>query len=153
MRFLTDLRMPLPEALSSTAAYALNSRLRKAFAADTVDAELIQGLIEEAQALSVPLDTTTLEFTFRKTLEKLARAFHDQPVDPDPVSRLARAVSLARRLPFPVVFWSIQNNCWDAMGTTLPVMRTRAAAGDEAAHAWVDQFVALCEDLSLRLPA
>jgi alpha-amylase/alpha-mannosidase (GH57 family) len=152
MRFLTDLRMPLPEALRSTAAYALNSRLRKAFAAETVDAELIKSLIEEAHALAVPLDTTTLEFTFRQTLEGLARAFRDQPVDPDPISRLAQAVSLARRLPFPVNFWSIQNRCWDALGTTLPVMRTRAATGDEAAQAWVDQFVSLCEDLSLRLP-
>ena len=144
--------MPLPEALRSTAAYALNSRLRKAFAAETVDAELIKSLIEEAHALAVPLDTTTLEFTFRQTLEGLARAFRDQPVDPDPISRLAQAVSLARRLPFPVNFWSIQNRCWDALGTTLPVMRTRAATGDEAAQAWVDQFVSLCEDLSLRLP-
>ncbi|MGA3026341.1 MAG: DUF3536 domain-containing protein [Bryobacteraceae bacterium] len=153
MRFLTDLHMPLPEALRSTAAYALNSRLRKAFAAETVDAGPIQSLIEEAQTLSVPLDTTTLEFTFRQTLESLARAFHQQPLDPEALSRLARAVSLARRLPFPVNFWSIQNKCWDAMGTTLPVMRTRAATGEEAAHAWVDQFVALCQDLSLRLPA
>jgi hypothetical protein len=32
-------------------------------------------------------------------------------------------------------------------------MRKLAASGDERAHAWVDQFVALCEDLSLRLPA
>ena len=139
--------------MRSTAAYALNSRLRKAFAADTVDAELIRSLIEEAQALSVPLDTTTLEFTFRRTLEKLSGAFRDQPVDPDAVARLARAVALARRLPFPVDFWSIQNRCWDAMGTTLVGMRTLAATGDELAHTWVDQFVSLCEDLSLRLPA
>jgi alpha-amylase/alpha-mannosidase (GH57 family) len=152
MRFLTDVRMPLPEALRSTAAYALNSQLRNAFAADTVNAEAIKALIDEARALSVTLDATTLEFTFRKRLEALADEFHDQPVDPDALSSLARAVSLARKLPFPVNFWSIQNKCWDAMGTTLPEARARAAAGDGPARAWVDQFVALCEDLSLRLP-
>jgi alpha-amylase/alpha-mannosidase (GH57 family) len=151
MRFLTDLHMPLPEALRSTASYALNSRLRKAFAEGNLDAELIQSHIEEAQALAVPLDTTTLEFTLRRTLERLSEAFRAQPGDLETFARLARGVSLARRLPFPVVFWVIQNRCWDAMETTLPVMRTRAATGDAAAHAWVDRFVTLCEDLSLRL--
>jgi alpha-amylase/alpha-mannosidase (GH57 family) len=153
MRFITDLRMPLPEALRSTAAYALNSRLRKAFSADPVDTELIQSLIDEAQTLAVVLNATTLEFTFRQTLERLAGTFQDQPAEPDALSSLTRAVSLARRLPFPVNFWSIQNRCWNAMGTTLPEMRTKAATGDESAHAWVDQFVSLCEDLSLRLPS
>ena len=152
MRFIKDLRMPLPEALRSTAIYALNSRLRKALATDTVEVEAIQSLIDESQALAVTLDTTTLEFTFRRTLERLAQAFRDQPTDADTLSRLARAVSFARRLPFDVNFWSIQNRCWDAITTTLPEMRQKATAGDEAAHAWVDQFVALCTDLSLRLP-
>jgi alpha-amylase/alpha-mannosidase (GH57 family) len=152
MRFLTDLRMPLPEALRSTATYALNSRLRNALSAENLDPEPIQSLIQEAQALSVPLETTTLEFTFRKRLEKLAVEFHDDPVDPERLSRLAGGVALARKLPFPVHFWSIQNWCWHAMGTTLPGMQN-SASGDETARAWVDQFMKLCEDLSLRLPS
>jgi hypothetical protein len=144
--------MPLPEALRATATYALNSRLRNALAAENLDSEPIQSLIQEAQALSVPLDTTSLEFTFRKRLEQLATEFHDDPVDPDKLSRLAGGVSLARKLPFPVHFWSIQNWCWHAMGATLPTMRN-SADSDETARDWVDQFVKLCEDLSLRLPS
>ena len=153
MRFLTDLHMPLPEALRSTAAYALNSRLRNAFAADTMEAEAVHSLIDEAKALDVPLDTTTLEFTLRRTLERIAAGFHDAPRDVERLSHLSRAVALTRRLPFPVNVWAIQNKCWDAIGATLPAMRDAAAAGEDDARAWVDLFLALCEDLSLRLPA
>lgn len=153
MRFLTDLHMPLPPALGSTATYALNSRLRKAFSADPVDAELVQSLIEEAQSLSVPLDTTTLEFSFRQTLQKLANAFHGEPLQPDTLARLAAGVALSRKLPFPVNSWTIQNKCWDVMETTLPMMRAKAEEGDQTARAWVDRFVSLCGDLSLKLAA
>jgi len=152
MRFLTDLQMPLPDAMRSTASFALNSRLRRNLAKDDLDSELIQSHIEEVQALAVPLDTTTLEFTLRRTLERLSDAFRTQPEDLDVLARLAHGVSLARRLPFPVLFWTIQNRCWDAIGATLPVMRARAASGEATAQAWVDRFGALCDALSLRLP-
>ncbi len=152
MRYLTDLHIPLPEAMRSTAAYALNSRLRHVFASPEVNAGEVQSDIEEAATLGVALDTTTLEYTLRKTLERLSDAFSAEPDNLAVMTRLARLVAVARRLPFPVVFWSIQNKCWTAIQITLAQMRARATAGDAEAHDWVDQFTAMCTDLSLRLP-
>jgi hypothetical protein len=152
MRYLTDLRIPLPEAMRTTAAYALNSRLRHIFASSEIDAADVQSHIEEATTLGVTLDTTTLEFTLRKTLERQSDAFNAEPDNPAVMARLARLVAVARRLPFPVVFWSIQNKCWAAIQNTLPHMRARATAGDEQSRRWVDEFTAMCTDLSLRLP-
>ena len=153
LRYLTDMKTPLPRVMKGVATYALNNRLRRAFEGPELDAGRIHSLLDEAGMLKVRLDSTELEFTIRKTLEHYSDDFAAEPTSLSPLMRLTSAVTLARTLPFPVVFWSIQNKCWDAMNAHLSRNRELAAAGDPNAKAWVAEFSTLCDGLSLRLPA
>jgi len=153
LRYLTDMKTPLPPVLKGVAGYALNNRLRRAFSAQDLDAARIHALLEEAKILNIRLDATALEFIVRKTLEHYSDEFAANPEALPPLLRLTEAVQLARSLPFPVVFWSIQNKCWDAMNEYLGRQRELAENGDSAARAWLAEFSTLCDGLALRLPA
>ena len=66
MRFVSDLRAPLPKAFSMAAEFALNSSLRAAFEdVDNLDFTRINALFDEARANNVPLDGQTLGFALR----------------------------------------------------------------------------------------
>ena len=153
LRYLTDMQTPAPAVLKGVATFALNGRLRRALAGPDLDAPRIHALLDEAQVLSLKLETTELEFTARKAIEHLSDQFAADPASLNALIRLTQSVTLARSLPFPVVFWSVQNKCWDAMNALLPDMRTRAAAGDDTARAWVAEFTTLCDGLQLLIPA
>src|SRR5438034_1964524 len=73
MRFVSDLRAPLPRAFSMAAEFALNSSLRTAFEdAENFDFTRINALLEEARVNNVQLDGQTLGFALRKTIKRLS---------------------------------------------------------------------------------
>src|SRR5262245_45118204 len=103
LRFLSDLRIPLPRAFSIAAEFALNSNLRAAFAyIENLDFTRINTLIEEARNQAVFLDAPMLGFTLRKTIKRLSEQFLDNPDNIDLMKRLEAAAGVARRLPFEV---------------------------------------------------
>ena len=79
MRFLTDLGIPLPEPLPCSARFVLNDKLRQFFEQPEIDPQDIRNALTEAAVLKVPLDEVSLEFTMRRTLERLATAFRENP--------------------------------------------------------------------------
>jgi hypothetical protein len=142
MRFLTDLKTPFPRALEAAAHYALNSHLRHALAEDDLDAARIRNLLAEAHENKVELDTTTLEFTFRGTLERLAERVRETPEDTEAVDRLKTAVNLLRALPFQVNLWNVQNIAYD-------LLKTYFAEATTENFKEIDGFRALATDLAL----
>ncbi|HME06964.1 MAG TPA: hypothetical protein VKG25_07935, partial [Bryobacteraceae bacterium] len=58
----------------------------------------------------------------------------------------------ARRLPFQLVLWSVQNQCHVLLETRYRGMCERAVAGEEDAQLWTEQFEQLADLLSLRVP-
>ena len=112
MRFLTELGVPSPPALSVAAEVVLNRNLRRALAADTLDEELIGNLIAEAVTEGVRLDEASLAYTARQTLDTLAaQCFEDSadPADLDRLDQLLDGVHLVLALPFEVDLWRVQN--------------------------------------------
>ena len=71
MRFLNDLKIPLPKAFRTTAEYALNSHLRRAFA-EELESRAFTACSRRLGSGGVDLDATTLEYTLRKTIEGMA---------------------------------------------------------------------------------
>jgi hypothetical protein len=151
MRFLGDLKTPLPKAFRTTAEYAINSHLRRAFSADSLDVERIKSLLEEARYGNVDLDATTLEFTYRKTLENFAFRLQEDPLNLDVLSALVEAVELLSALPFPVTLWTVQNVCWDLLQNVRPDIADRAKQSDEDAKLWLEQFQFIADTLSLQV--
>jgi alpha-amylase/alpha-mannosidase (GH57 family) len=112
MRFLTGLGVPVPAALKSAAAIALNTELQQALEKPDIDGAAIQGLVREATGNQIELDATTLEFTMRKRLEEQAAILAQKPEDLATLKRLHSMLNVAALLPRPVVLWEVQNLCF-----------------------------------------
>lgn len=147
MRFLNDLKTPLPKAFRTTAEYALNSHLRRAFA-EGLDIARIHSLLEEARMGGVDLDATTLEYTLRKTIERMAGRLQENPTDVTELAELREAIQLTTELPFSVTLWTVQNVAYDLLQDVYPGMLKRADTEEEA-RTWVEHFRALAGMLSL----
>jgi hypothetical protein len=152
MRFFKDSGLPAPKALSMVAEFILSKSLRSAFEREPFDLGLIESLLEEAKKEGVTLDAATLEFSIRKRLERMSKAFSADPTDLSKLQELASAVSLLKSLPFQVNLWTVQNICYEIFQSSYEELRNRAGNGDETAQAWVNHFKPLAESLSFRIP-
>ena len=141
MRFLADLGVPPPRALSVAAEVVINSHLRRALAAASVDESEVGNLIRAAATEGISLDAPTLAFAARGSLERHAREFFEAPEDFDSLVRLRRRVRLANSMPFEVELWRVQNLYFHAVKRL-----TREARPRE----WLDEFLALGSDLAVR---
>lgn len=109
IRFLNGLEIPVPAALKSAAEIAMNNQLQVALDRPELDTDSIHGLLREATASKIVLDSTTLEYKFRKRIESEASAFASNPSDFDAVLRLIHLLDLIPSLPFSIVLWEAQN--------------------------------------------
>ncbi len=143
MRFLADIGVPPPRALSVAAEVVINSHLRRALASESVDENEVGSLIRDAAMEGISLDTPALAFTLRRSAEALAQEFFDSPGEGETLVRLRRKVRLANSMPFEVELWKVQNLYFHAMKRLLR---------EEHPREWLDEFLALGDDLSLRIP-
>lgn len=150
MRFLTDLGTPLPAVFRTTAEFSVNSTLRRALGSDRLDFDRIGALLREAEAEKLRLDAATLEFAFRKRIERLARQLRAEPERDDLLQMLEGAVDLARILPFPVDLWEAQK-VYFALRRSIPAAVAAGHPADEAAVVRVGRLRALGEKLSIRV--
>jgi alpha-amylase/alpha-mannosidase (GH57 family) len=152
-RFLRDLGSPLPKAMRAAAEFAINSRLRLAFADEGMNLEQIANLLAEARSCDVALDSTSLEYTLRMTIERLFHSLAQDPRRAGLLERLEAVIGMARALPFEVVFWTAQNVWAEVRRTVFPEVALAGQEGDERARAWLQRFQSLGERLSVRAPA
>ncbi len=143
MRFLTELGVPSPPALSVAAEVVLNRNLRRALAADTLDEEVVGKLIAEAVTEGVRLDEASLAYTARQSLDAMAARFFEDPADLERLAPLLGGVRVAVALPFEVDLWRVQNFYFRCFEQT----RFRADRSDE----WRAAFNDLGDRLSMRL--
>jgi len=154
MRFLSDLRTPLPRAFSIAAEFALNSNLRAAFEdVENLDFTRIHTLIEEARTQAVWLDEATLAFALRRTIRRLSEQFAENPHDLDLMKKLEGAAGIARTLPFEVNVWRAQNNYYQVLQKYYPDQVVRAAQGRPEDREWIEHFIALGKNLAVHVDA
>jgi alpha-amylase/alpha-mannosidase (GH57 family) len=152
MRFLSDLRIPLPREFSIAAEFALGSNLREAMeAVDKLDATRIQHLIDEAKEQGLSLDGATLGFALRKTIKKLSEQLLADPDNIDVMKTLEEATGIARNLPFEVNVWKAQNNFYQLLQKIYPKRLEKALQGDAASGEWIEHFVLLGQNLAVKV--
>jgi alpha-amylase/alpha-mannosidase (GH57 family) len=153
LRTLVKIGAPVsvPRAYSAVVESILNARLRRAFAAEHVDGDAIRKLIAEADSIKASLDSTTLEYSFRMTLEKMAERFQADYGNRELLHHLDAAVTLALSLPLPVNLWKIQNICYQVLQGPYPEFLQKANQGDANAKTWIDHFSALAGKISLHI--
>jgi hypothetical protein len=152
MRYLTDLNIPLPKAFTAAAAFVLNGDLRRALQDKEINPERVTTLLNSAESEGIALDTATLEFAYRKTLESLAGNLAKTPSAPA-LGKLREATGLLVRLPFAVDLWRVQNIFYVLMQSVYPMMQKHKMDGDQTAQEWVMLFEDLAQKLAIKLPA
>ena len=149
MRFLGDLRVPLPRAFQTAAAFALNSNLRHTFEdPENLDFGRINALLEESRTFNIELEGATLGFALRKTIKRMSEQLLENPDDMQLMIKLETAAGLAKNLPFEVNIWRAQNNFY-SMLQHLPEYADRANRGDSEAQGWINHLLALGSNLSV----
>ncbi len=151
MRFLMDAGAPLPKALQVAAEFVLHTELKRRFHEDDMDPGHIGSILQEARGVGVEFDAESLEFDFRKGLEKTANLLGAEPRDVECLVRLESALSLLDFLPFSVNLRSVQNLFYELKEDRYPDMRKLAEAGDDEARKWVESFVRIGEKLWVRI--
>jgi alpha-amylase/alpha-mannosidase (GH57 family) len=150
MRFLANLRIPLPKPFSVAAGIVLNEYLRRALEQEEINPERVHTLLETAKLEGVALDNTTLEFAYRHNLERIMERVLGKP-QVDSLQQLDRAASLIDSVPFRVDLWKIQNSYYRLLETIYPGMRRQKEAGDDAARAWLACFESLGQKLAVKV--
>ena len=151
LRFLKDAGVPPPKALYTAAEFVLNADLHRAFENDDLDMDRIESLLREAQLEGVSLDKTSLEYSFRKALERPAKILAGEPNDVTVLQKLERATALLSRLPFKVNLWKVENICYQMLQTFYREYQARAGEGDEKASEWLHDFENIAANLAVRV--
>jgi alpha-amylase/alpha-mannosidase (GH57 family) len=152
IRFLNGLDIPVPSALKSAAQFALNSQLEHHLERPDLDPDSIQGLLREAAASKIDLDSTTLEFKVRKRLEKDAADFAANPSDLTAAERLIKLLDLIPVFPFPVVLWEAQNVCYRPLVTAFQQNGWHSPGADPVAVRRHEDLNRLAAQLHILLP-
>jgi alpha-amylase/alpha-mannosidase (GH57 family) len=150
MRFLANLRIPLPKAFDAAAELVLNEYLRRTLEQEEIDTERVNTLLETAKLEGVTLDTATLEFAYRHSFERIMERLVANPTV-DSLLQLDRAASLIHAFPFRVDLWKIQNNYYRLLENIYPKMRRQKEQGDDAAQAWLNCFETLGQKLAVKV--
>jgi alpha-amylase/alpha-mannosidase (GH57 family) len=145
MRFLRDLSIPMPTALSLAGEYVINTSLIREVSRLDVDLDRVRSLLDDARRREILLDADGIGFAFESTLEALAARLASDPDDLARLRRLEAAVRLAASAPFEVNLWNLQNATYDLLRDHSGTVRARVAAGDAAATRWLESFASLAE--------
>jgi alpha-amylase/alpha-mannosidase (GH57 family) len=148
MRFLIAQDLPIPRAFRMAAEFVLNRDIRAALSGE-LELDRARSLLEDAEAVRVPLDQEGLSYAVERALEKQATGFLEHPRDIDRLEHWADMADLTEALPFDVNLWKTQNVFYDLLKTVYPSVQERANGGDEAAARWIKLFTSLGERLSI----
>ena len=79
-------------------------------------------------------DAVTLEYSLRRTIERLFTSFVANPMEPGLLQRLLETIDLVLSLPFEVRLWEAQNTYYSMMRDYAGTVRECAEGGDAEAR-------------------
>jgi hypothetical protein len=143
-RFLTHIDFPLPNRFHAAADLALQIELRRNLATDDLDSEAINRILEEARLVGITIDREGMGFELQQTIERLSRAFAQNPSDREATERLRVAVDVAQAVGLPVDLALAQNAFYEVTHNETAAM----TLGSEAGHS----IELLAGSLRVRIP-
>jgi len=150
MRYHLELGVPLPKVLSVAAEFDLNLLLRRAFENPELPIDVIDSLMNKVKMENVTIDKTSLSFALKQNIEMMVESLLAGPENLADIQRLEAAVTLAKRLPFEVDLWKVQNAYYGLTKVTVPLLSGRSQQGDFFASDWLATYQSLGEKLSIR---
>jgi len=153
LRIVTKIGAPvkIPPAYLAIAEATLNVRLRRALEAENTNFDAVRNLLADAASMQASLEAATLEYAFRRRVERLAQTFKGDASNLELLKRLDATLELAGSLPFQANFWKVQNICYEILQGPYQDFLQKANQGDANAKAWVEQFASLAGKLLLHV--
>jgi len=142
--FLADINSPIPRGFQQAANFILSSALRQAVIEESLPAERIRCLLEDAKKWRAELDNEGLSYLFQKTLEKMMGRLAATPEDAALLKEVATAAEMLPTLPFPVDLWKVQSLYYRMLKSVYPEFQKNASAAE-----WTKQFASLGQRLSM----
>ena len=71
--------------------------------------------------------------------------------DIDLLKEMLAAAEMLHTLPFAIDLWKVQNLYYEILKSNYPEFQIKAQQGDNIAEEWVNQFVLLGQQLSMRV--
>jgi hypothetical protein len=132
MRFLEDLRVPLPKVFALAAQFVLNNRIRRSIEKEPLDVAAITSLLQQAKTRRITLDTAQLSFQLRQLLKRVGERFRNRPGDAAALVRIEDGSNSCSSFPSrrPLGF---ENIVYEVLLSRYPIMKKRAESGDETA--------------------
>jgi hypothetical protein len=149
--FLLDLGIPLPRGFHTAVEFVLNADLRTALEAETLDLARVQAILDEAERTEIEIDTAGLNFVLQNSMERIFATFYEYPTDIPRLETINALVTLAKTPPFDIDFWQVQNIFYTMRQTVYPLFQAQAERNENNAHAWLQQFESLGEQLGVRI--
>jgi len=130
MGFVRETGMPVPDYFVTTAGDALNLKLQKMFASETIDVDRVRGDAAEIKNWNVPLNCVALEFIIRRRLERTMLALQEDQENAQRLHALLVLVEAILLLPVDVNLWQTQNMYW----TMLNMRASATSATIDCSH-------------------
>jgi len=150
MRFLTEMGNPLPKAFKDAAEFIINTDLRRVLTDEQLDLKRVDGLLSGAAGGGAELDAEGHAYLLRLSLRRMMESLSRSPDDESALERLAAAVELAQRLPFPIDLGEVQHLYYHLIPSAREEHRKQAEAGDAVAARWLAAFDKLGDRLRVR---
>jgi alpha-amylase/alpha-mannosidase (GH57 family) len=150
IRFLGEIRMPVPTQLAIPFEVVLNAELRQLLEAETLDTARLHDLFEEVEKTGVHIDEATLGFVATARINNAMEKLQQHPEDLDLLVPLGELLDICNDLPSGLDLWKAQN-AYFALWGQLREKTAQSAEGDEAAQEWLRQFRLLGRKLQLRM--
>jgi len=137
-RFVTRLGIPLPGRFQMAVDFTLNEDLLTELSRDEPDPRRVAEILAQVDEAGILVDTVTLEFAFRRTIERAGERFQERPADLAKLRSFEKTVSICAALPFEVNLWAAQNVFFRVREPHFEAFQRRAAGGDPAAQEWIE---------------
>lgn len=149
IRFVAEMGIPLSPQFQMAIDFSLHEELYTALSQDHPNPERIAEILAQIERAGIPLHRVPLEFTFRRTVERAARALQQKPADIECLQAFEQAASVCDLLPFDVNLWRAQNIYFEVMQANSASFKKRAEAGDPEAQRWLATAASLGDKLSV----
>jgi hypothetical protein len=141
------MQIPLPEALSTPAAFVLNSDLRRLIEGPDIDVEALRKLAGEYAAWSFKPDGESLSYIVSRKVGSLVAAWAARPDNVVSLEKIEAVLTILERLGIGFDLWRSQN-IYFSIGKAL-YDRGASGVGPLAAPEWVRAFKAVGELLHI----
>ena len=137
LHFLSQARLPRPDALTLAATFAINAGLRRALESEPIEALQVRTYLDLAAADQVALNAPQLSYIADQTMKRAMIDLQTEVVDrAEETSTLENILLVARtlnELPFELNLWQAQNIWYD-------VWRHRRHVNHIQPGLWLDGF-------------